>query len=86
MDSDRSESPRDIEREMEEEAGRMQRHLDELDERVDDAEKKAKESRERIAGPADEAVETVAGDASERTTSSDDPTSAVGNPENATEA
>ena len=68
---------------MERAAEGMQRRLDELDEHVDEAEKKAKESRERNAGPADEAVETVAGDASERTTSSDDPTSAVGNPEDA---
>jgi hypothetical protein len=73
----------DIEREMESEAERMQRGLDDLDARVEDAAKKAQHTGEHAELPEDEAVEAVAGDASERSTSSDDPTSAVGDPEKA---
>jgi hypothetical protein len=82
MDSDRSES-RDIENQMQNEAGRMERQLEELDEHVAEAAKLAKESRGATTLDDDEPLDAVAGDASERSTSSDDPTSAVGDPEDA---
>ncbi|HEV7808070.1 MAG TPA: hypothetical protein VGO80_19810 [Solirubrobacteraceae bacterium] len=78
-DDDRS--AQDIEHEMEDEAGRMQRELDELGEHVEDAERKAQHTRQHADLPGDEPVETVAGDAADRSTSSDDPASAVGEPE-----
>jgi hypothetical protein len=81
MDS-ASENPsiRDAEQEMEAEAGRMQRRLDELGDHVQDAGKIARDARPDAAPGDDDALDAVAGGASERTTSSDDPTSAVGDP------
>jgi hypothetical protein len=75
-------SGRDIEQDMNNEAERMQRHLDELDEHVKEARKKAEDIRQEDL-PGDDAVETAAGDAADRSTSSDDPVSAVGDPEDA---
>jgi hypothetical protein len=68
---------------MEDEAERMQRRVDELGTHVEEAKKKTQVTRDQADLPEDEVLDTVAGDASERTTSSDDPTSAVGDPENA---
>ena len=81
----RGASTRDVEREMEDEAGRMQRRLDELGEHVEQAAKKAEQTSERTGLAGDEALDTVAADAQQRTTSSDDPVSAVGNPAEAEE-
>jgi hypothetical protein len=81
MDSNRKgSSAHDIEHEMEDEARRMQRRVDELGRHVDEAAKKAEHTRDDANLAGDEALDTVAGDASERSTSSDDPASAVGNP------
>jgi uncharacterized protein YlxW (UPF0749 family) len=81
MDSDREQpSVRDAEQEMEDEAGRMQHRLDELGEQVEDAQKTARDAREDTGAVGDDALDTVAGDASQRSTSSDDPASAVGDP------
>ncbi len=74
-------SAQSTERAMNDEAGRMEARLDELGDHVADARKKAEHTREAADLPGDDAIETVAGDASERTTSSDDPTSAVVDPE-----
>jgi hypothetical protein len=85
MPSDRDPaSARDIERDMDHEAERMQRALDELDEHIEDAEKKASSNRERT-GPGEETLDAVASDSADRTTSSDDPSSAVGSPADADE-
>ena len=70
-----------VEREMADEAGKMESRLGELGDHVDEARKKAAEARPQEGLAGDESLEAVAGDASERTTSSDDPTSAVGDPE-----
>ncbi len=70
---------------MEHEAGHMQRRIDELGEHAKEARKKADETREDSDLYGDEAVETGAGDAADRNTSSDDPVSAVGNPADADE-
>jgi len=78
-DDDRSEQA--TEREMQDEAGQMERRLDELGDHVDEAKKKAAEARPQEGLAGDEALDAVTGDdADERTTSSDDPTSAVGDP------
>ena len=66
---------------MEDGAGRMQRDLDELGEHLEDAERKAEHTRRDADLPGDEPLETVAGDAEDRSTSSDDPASAVVEPE-----
>ena len=63
-------------RSLDAEGDRMERRLDELGDDIDDAKRKAKEMRQDDL-PGDEPIETVAGDAAERQTSSDDPTSAV---------
>jgi hypothetical protein len=84
MSPDRDDpSGKDIEQQMEDEAGRMQRELDELDEHVADASRKAEQTRRDADLPGDEPLETAAGDAGDRSTSSDDPVSAVGEPEDA---
>jgi hypothetical protein len=63
---------------MKDDAGRMQDRLDDLGAHV----KEARKARDD-AKPGDEELDAVAGDASERSTSSDDPVSAVGNPADA---
>jgi hypothetical protein len=68
---------------MEDEAARMQRRVDELGEHVEEARKKTQVTRDQADLPDEEVLDTVAGGASERTTSSDDPTSAVVDPEDA---
>jgi hypothetical protein len=74
-------SAQEIGREMDDEAGRMETRLEQLDDHVDDAKKKAAEARPQEGLAGDDALDAVSGDADERTTSSDDPTSAVGDPE-----
>ncbi|MEA2156191.1 MAG: hypothetical protein QOE11_2331 [Solirubrobacteraceae bacterium] len=84
MSSDQHEpSAQDAAQEMEDEAARMQARVDELGEHVEAASKKADRTRQDADLPGDDALDTVSGDAADRTTSSDDPTSAVGDPENA---
>jgi hypothetical protein len=84
MNSDRDKhSAKDVEHEMEDEAGRMERRLDELGDHVDDAQKKAENARADANVDGYDPLDAAAGDASERTTASDDPTSAVGDPEDA---
>jgi ribosomal-protein-serine acetyltransferase len=78
-------SARDIEHGMEDEAAGMERRLDELGDHVQEAQKKAEHTRQHADLPGDEPVEDVASGAADRTTASDDPTSAVGNPEDADE-
>ena len=85
MSSDEDDrSVHDVEQEMQDEAGRMQRRVDELGDHVQEAEKK-QNPRQNDDLPDEEVLETVAGDAADRTTSSDDPTSAIGDPEKADE-
>jgi hypothetical protein len=85
MTSDRSQSTQDLEREMQHEAERMEQRLEDLDEHIEDAQQKARRQRDDSGQPSDEALDAVAGDAADRTTSTDDPTSAVGDPLNADE-
>ena len=74
---------RKIEQDMEDEAAGMERRLDELGDHVDEAENKAAHTRQDADLPGDEPVEDVADEAADRTASSDDPASAVGDPEDA---
>jgi hypothetical protein len=88
MSADPDERPaKAVAQEMDDEAGRMEARIDELGDHVEEAKKKAAEARPREGLAGDEALDAVAGDdADERTTSSDDPTSAVGDPERADDA
>jgi len=83
MSSDDEDRPaKDIERELGDEAGRMQRDLEELGDHVEDAKKKAEHTRRHAEHPGDDAVEAVTPDESkERLTSGDDPVSEVGDPD-----
>ncbi len=84
MSADDEDRPaKDIEKDMGNEAGSMQRDLDKLGDHVEEARKKAEHTRQHADLPGDDAVETVAGDAGERSTSSEDPASAVDDPEKA---
>ena len=82
MSPDRDErSAQATERKMQDEAGQMERRLDELGDHVDEAKKKAAEARPQEGLAGDAALDAVTGDdADERTTASDDPASAVGDP------
>ncbi len=88
MSSDDEDRPaKDIEREMGDEAGRMQRDLEQLGDHVQEARKKAQHTREHADLPGDDAVEAVTPDESEdRLTSSDDPVSEVGDPDKVADA
>jgi hypothetical protein len=85
MTSDDKLSTQSLQRDMEREAARMEQRLDDLGDHIEDAEQKARRNRDASGQPADESLDAVASDAAERTTASDDPTSAVGNPADADE-
>ena len=82
MSPDSDERPaKAVAQKMDDEAGQMESRLDELGDHVEEAKKKAAEARPREGLAGDEALDAVTGDdADERTTASDDPTSAVGDP------
>lgn len=61
---------------MDEEDDRMQAELDELDEHIDDAAKKAQKTRRQADPDADEAVADIVGNWSETESSDDDPSGA----------
>ncbi len=65
------------EEETEQRAERMQSRLDELDEHIDDAAKKAQKTREQADLDDDEAGGELVGDWSEMARSDDDPSGAV---------